>query len=69
VNICTAAFLSVGRLPIMLPLMSSMTTMLIGWMALLNCVIVWGRPLSRISKSSRVRSVTRCPLLSSITVT
>ena len=48
----------------MLALVSSMTTTVKGCGSFENCEIVTGLPLSRISKSSCVRSDTRRPLAS-----
>ena len=55
-------------LPVMLPLVSSMTTTVIGWLSASKRMIGVGLPLSRMSKSSFTRSGTS-RLAVSVTVT
>src|SRR5215472_16523810 len=57
----SAAFCSIEKLGLMLPLRSSSMTTVMGWTSLANSVRFCGRPLSRIENESRGRSGTSRP--------
>ena len=56
---CSAASFSRSSVAVMLALVSSMTTTVIGWVSFWKKTSVWGLSLSRTSKSSLVRLGTR----------